>query len=250
MTIALGLFTSEGIVIAADSEVSQDLVRVSGFKVFGFSDSNGGSIVVTGAGDTHYLQSAASTIGKIFIDHPQDPLADLEPTICEFLIKFYDDHVLPFTSDPPDISLIIGARRGGESRGWSSEHNLLKEWGVPYVAVGVGEIYARSILGTFTRACDFESAKIMAAYVVWLVKQRVAYCGKDTQIVCLGPQGASGFTQQQIRALEVVFADVKYLESVLFAYVFGSKSAAAARDVVYKFIEDLKRECAAAVSPQ
>lgn len=250
MTIALGIMAREGIVIAADSEVSTDMTRISGMKVFCFDDSKGGRIIVTGSGNTHYLQSAAYSIGKIFTEHPDDPLIELEPTMQAFLETFYENHVTPFstTPDPPDIALIIGASRGSESKGWISQNNILNQWRVTHAAVGIGEIHARAVLGTLAHACDFESAKIMAAYVVWLVKQRIAYCGKDTHIECFGNDGPSSLTLGQIQALENIFSNIKYLESSLWAYVFGSKSAPADQSFVYKFIEDLKRECTAAIS--
>jgi len=252
MTIALGIMAREGMVIAADSEVSADMTRISGLKIFPFDDSSGGRIIVTGSGNTHYLQSAAYSIGEIFMDHPNDSLLDLEPTMQAFLETFYEDHITPFSAlpDPPDIALIIGANRRSESKGWVSQNNILNQWRVAHAAVGIGEIHARAVLGTLTHACDFESAKIMAAYVVWLVKQRIAYCGKDTHVQCFGNTGPSGLTLGQVHALENIFSDMKYLESSLWAYVFGSTSAPADQAFVYKFIEDLKRECAVAISTQ
>jgi hypothetical protein len=162
MTIALGIIAGEGIIVAADSEVSEDMTRISGMKVFPFDDSTGGRIIITGSGNVHYLEKAAWTIGKIFKDHPKDPLDDLEAPMQAYLETFYETHIIPFTHDPPDIALVIAAKRGSELRGWSSQLSVLNPWTVPCAAVGIGEIHARAVLGTLVRACDFESAKIMA----------------------------------------------------------------------------------------
>lgn len=251
MTIALGVMASTGMVIASDSEVSADMTRITGQKIFVFDDDDGGRVIVTGSGNTHYLQNAAQRVGQIFRDNSKDHVDDLEATFQAWLEDFYETHVLPFQGDQtPDIALVIGANRRSESRGWVSELNLLNRWHVTYAAVGIGAIHAKAVLGTITHGCDFESAKIMAAYVVWLVKQRVAYCGKDTHIQCFSNDGPSSLSLNQIHDLERIFSDMKYLEAALWAYVFGSRSASASQEFVYKFIEDLRRECAGIISPK
>jgi hypothetical protein len=248
MTIALGIMASEGMVIAADSEVSADMTRIDGQKIFCFDDNKGGRIIVTGSGNTHYLQHAAYKVGEIFKGHPDDPIADLEPTIQAWLEDFYETHITPFGTDGPDLALIIGANRGGESKGWVTQFNVVNYWHVAHAAVGIGAIHAKAVLGTIALGCDFESAKIMAAYVVWLVKQRVAYCGKDTHIACFGNNGPSGLNLGQIQQLERIFSDMKYVEASLWAYVFGSTSASATKEHVYESIGQLRKACAGAIS--
>jgi hypothetical protein len=121
MTIALGIMASDALVIAADSELSQgEYMSVEQNKVWSMvrdreRKEDAGVIVLTGAGEAAYLESAFQEIQGIFATQKSLTLDDFEGEVRRFTEAFYKDHVIPFTGpDRPDIWLVIGAGLGND----------------------------------------------------------------------------------------------------------------------------------------
>lgn len=249
MTIALGIMAREGFVLAADSEISTSGQGVdfsaSHNKVFPFYDSEGGVMIITGSGSMFHVEALTAQIGKVFKDSTNETLTDLEITFQELLDKFYDDHIIPFRPHIEDVALIIAARRKNEWKRWESSLNCLRDWKIVYTATGVGEMPARSIMGPLMHGCDFESAKIMAAYVIWIMKKRIVGCGHGTSIAALKGNDPSptGFTPLQISNLEQVFEEWSWVEGSILSYIFGSGSVGAQQQFVHGAIEQLRDRC-------
>jgi hypothetical protein len=74
------------------------------------------------------------------------------------------------------------------------------------------------------RGGNADTAKLIAAYVIHLVKDRVPGCGKLTQVQCIkrgDTASPSGFTFQQLHALEALFLDCAWVESILLHTIFN-----------------------------
>jgi hypothetical protein len=231
MTIALGILTSDGFVIAADSEISAgDYMSIEGHKVHGtmhFSNIEGqenGAIAITGAGDAAYLEGMFGDVSDLFSNTPI--LEAFEESMAKYLKIFYRDHIVPFwrQGDSVDVSLIVGARRGPYSRMWTTRRNRFIRCSEFYSAVGVGEMYARSILGRICGDQDAETSKLLASYVIYLVKERIPGCGKQTNLICLkrGATLATSFTSRQLQSLELLFKDYGRVEAGIWHWIFQS----------------------------
>jgi hypothetical protein len=248
MTIALGILTHDGFVIAADSEISAgDYMSIEGQKVHGvmhFSNIEGqesGAIAITGAGDAGYLEGMFGDVADLFSDAPK--LEDFEESIAKYLRTFYRRHIIPFWNqgDRADVSLIIGARRGAISRMWTTRRNRFIRCRELYAAVGVGEMYARSILGRICGDQEAETSKLLAAYVIYLVKERIPGCGKQTNLLCVkrGATLTTSLTARQLQSLELLFRDYGRVEAGVWHWVFQSGDPGPG-DVPVKVLENLR----------
>jgi hypothetical protein len=63
---------------------------------------------------------------------------------------------------------------------------------------------------------DVNTAKILAAYTMFHVKEHVPGCGKETQIVCLQETSCIRSTLKETREMETVFADYTVAENEMF----------------------------------
>jgi hypothetical protein len=250
MTIALGILCLDGFVIAADSEYSDaNYMAFSQTKIMTCWASNGegDALIVTGAGDASYMEAAFSDLDKFFADNPGLEIQAIEDNLRRYIRTFYKTHVLPFAAygnQRPDIWLIIGARVGSVFRLWTTSHNKLTRCQiVPYTCVGTGSTYARSILGRVFNSTNVEIAKLLAAYVIYLVKERIPECGKETHIqgIKIGSPYPLGFTNRQTRALEVLFGDYGRLEAMLLHGVLGNDQDFADLTQLQKSFEILKQ---------
>lgn len=116
MTIALGLMALDGIVLAADSELSAGDFKLSGQKVFavGYRPMMGGAVDkeaahscgVTGTGTVSYIEAVKE---RLFRNYSQthDGERNFEKAFEQVVSEFYKEHVVPFldyqTVECPDF---------------------------------------------------------------------------------------------------------------------------------------------------
>jgi 20S proteasome alpha/beta subunit len=229
MTIALGILASDGIVIAADSEISAgEYMSVEGQKVTAMThftnepDQPHGNIVMAGSGDAGYLEAIYPEVTRLFKD-----ALDLDAfyeELQKYILEFYDDHVIPFSGERPHFSLIVGTKRGDDMRLWTTLRNRVIPCRGHFTAIGSGEMYATGILQRICGSQCADVSKLLAAYVIYQVKDRIPGCGKDTHVVSikLNKLIPSGFGPRACAALERLFMDYGQIEAAIIHKVFGS----------------------------
>jgi hypothetical protein len=234
MTIALGLIGTDGMIVAADTEVGTETEKLEQGKVFWMVRPHRhgrglGSICITGAGDLAYLRALQSDIGKLFLESKTESMDDLGRYIAALLKTFYKEHIVslsPHPSERPDVSLIIAARQGIFWRMWVTSRNRLStvEGGV---AVGLGGTYADLLLGRLSLPHQMETGALIAAFIVYLVKDRIPWCGKSTTVFCIGEdlQKPLILTPAKCRRLEDIFREYLNLEARIVHRVFGADFA-------------------------
>jgi hypothetical protein len=197
MTIALGMLAQDGIVVAADSQITAGDWKFEQGKLYESLRSAGpwgdaASLVLTGAGDVGYLELA-----REFFYEASDPDVSLNEQFAMFRETFerlYTRHILPFHMfqpwERPGVDLVIACARQGRSAIWQSHHNTLIETHL-FRAVGTGGRLAESILGRIIRLpfLGLAHSAVLAAYLIRLAKDNDAASGGSTSIACVRDDG-------------------------------------------------------------
>jgi hypothetical protein len=101
---------------------------------------------------------------------------------------FHTEHIIPFASYPgadrPGVEMLIAFNRNHRSGLFISEKSAVFRK-MPYKAVGIGSVYAEILLHRLWAHADVKSTQILAAYIVFMVKESIEGCGKYTQITTL-----------------------------------------------------------------
>jgi hypothetical protein len=191
--------------MAADTQESSgnymksDQTKLLSFMSFGSGAGkpdtlHPGACVVAGAGDSGHVRSLALKLGSKFLDSPDIRLSPIpkgiyiEPVIEEVMGVFYKKHIVPFASYPasqrPDVEMMMGMFRNHELRLFVTEKTALVG-SMPYAAIGIGCTYAKLLLGKLWADLPAKELEVLAAYVIFMVKESVEDCGKYTTIATL-----------------------------------------------------------------
>jgi ATP-dependent protease HslVU (ClpYQ) peptidase subunit len=200
MTIALAVRASNGIVVAADTEISTGGTWMKGAQgkmacFFAHDEKWAGQVdscIVAGAGDAAHLQSMIEILGNEFLG--ADPLLPLntmtkgcgqtmQSAFGDCIKRFYEDHVFPFAGTrEPAVEMLVACQRKTMVSIFRSERTIVN-YESPFSAVGAGSMYAQWLLGKlWAGGMSVDQAEVLAAYVVYLVKDIIETCGKHTTI--------------------------------------------------------------------
>jgi hypothetical protein len=227
VTIAIGILARDGVVLAADTQVGQqDYLKTGQTKIVIGRDTDHperGYMAVTGAGTVSYVDSIKTELLDLFMDNGDVAMDEIEDQLKNRVKTFYSDHVLPFANydyrERPDFSLLVAATRGNEWQLWATDKNTVRR-GIGYDAVGAGAMYANILLSRVSMSdLDVRAARLLAAYVIYHVKECVDGCGMGTHIVALRSGNVTLSTQEEVDAMDRVFADFDQVESATLHYV-------------------------------
>ncbi len=232
MTIALGILADDGVVIAADTqETYAGVFKVEQGKiVFSINDSEHGKFLggvsVSGAGTAGHVDALSQEICLNFRTH-RTSMDGFQDDLAERVKKFNEQHVVPFATwpeyDRPSVSLLVGAVIGDDRCLWTTDKTAMRVC-YPFGAVGIGAAHASLMLRRFWQGGDCDLAELVAAYVLYSVKQHVDGCGKQTQLMSVKSDRLYVWTDGQLERLEKQFARMFVAEerSVLYALGMGS----------------------------
>jgi hypothetical protein len=198
MTICIGMTASDGLVLAADAQESDQYYKRSQQKIFPFV----GNITLgqqnppppqmgcafTGSGESGYLDAFFEyVINGIRVDSSQ---IDFKEFLAEKVRTFHEKHLFPLAiaANPPEIDVLIGAYIQLQTCMFVSHGSTLRRAG-PYAAVGAGAHFALSMISELWRNQDVAHTEILAAYIIGITKERIEACGNYTAIVSV--HGAS-----------------------------------------------------------
>jgi hypothetical protein len=232
MTVALGILAADCQIIAADTQHSADTEKLGQGKiathVYPRSGTDRRIISITGSGDSFYLEALQTELADTFSTMDDiSSMGDVRVAFSRCLKRFYKEHIAltPDLQQRPEVELIIAARSGELREMWVTKRNRISVARSP-VAVGLGGTYAQSLLGNMCLPQQPETAMLLAAYVVFLVKQRNLWVGMDTQVLCLDDSIAisprRGFTAQVCRQLEEMFRQYIGVEARILHRFLGS----------------------------
>ncbi len=230
MTIALGILTPDGVVIAADTQESwgsEGAAKTSGQKIITRLDrQHRRACSATGAGWAGYLDAINQALTDRFLA-ARIPQAT-ERALRAELQKFYAAHILPQCVYPPDDQPAVDVLMG---LSWANSPPMLlanqrsafrrcKE----YVAVGAGSAHASMLLGRLLppkAETTVDLAAYLAAYVIFHVKSYVIGCGMDTHVTVLKDGNAKYLSRDTISMLEYHFQAYLDVDAQAVNYLIG-----------------------------
>jgi len=212
MTIAVGIAAGDAIVIAADTEESSGYLKSESTKILtvlgqvqlGSGNATAhhpsrGACLISGAGNADYIDGLKEELASVFLDNPDLAGKELQKKLGSCVKEFYRDHVIPFAGFPedqrPDVRMFIAVQRKFQLSLFFTNRSVIGH-ALPYKAVGIGCVFAQNLLNRLWEPAATKEIQVLAAYVVFAVKEAVEGCGKLTNIATLhGPklvQGESG----------------------------------------------------------
>lgn len=233
MTIALGILASDGMVLAADSEITTPYnLKAADTKILGaVLDPRGGRPVVkvmalAGAGSPgHYEAVRFKVVEVVMKGLSVDDDSLVEQGITRTITEFYHDHIIPFYGqgfpEPPDIELLAAMWNGTRGLLWATDRTAVRR-AFDYDAVGIARLQARELLSAyFTPMMSVESAVLLACYIIMRVKGSVQYCGQETQIIVLRSGVSKHLPRAIVKACEGAFERYADFQTVAFRYATG-----------------------------
>lgn len=261
MTIALGILAGNSQILAADTQISANPEKFSQGKIHYLwhaptSEYEAGMVTITGAGDSAYLHALQQEMSQAFKGCTVESMDEVGDAFGKALKRFYKEHVVALglpRDDRPEVELIIAARRGIASRTWVSSKNRLNVVESGSVAVGIGAVYAQSVLDNLAIVpYSIETAMLAAAYVAFLVKLRNLWVGMDTQIVRVDKAEMPFpvvWNAGLCRRLEEEFRLYTIVEARLVHSIFGSGFYRCDAASVMSDVENLRKRVANIIPP-
>jgi 20S proteasome alpha/beta subunit len=246
MTIAVGLIAKDGLVIGADTEESGGYAgdtKVSGHKIL-VRAKRGSAMAVTGSGEAGYLDAVAEELETAFL---KSPPANMKRRLNGAFKSFYEEHIMKLyqyskfnqPSYSPDIDVILGVDLRS-SRFLLANHRTALRTCSDYVAVGAGHEHARMLLSRiYSPAIDVTRAALLAAYVIYEVKEFISGCGKNTEVFMLSQGGCSEFGPYQYQQLDRIFEEYSLVQTFLLHHILGRKPGRS-EDVSQRILTELE----------
>jgi hypothetical protein len=232
MTIALGILTPEGAVLAADTleswAVGYRKTQVPKILIGSTDGASGcGCIGVAGAGDSEYLACIKQEIVNGFLDECRSAnAAGLLAQMKASVARFHRDHVIPLSPVPdrrPSLELVVAMCHSGNARLLVTNRSAVRD-AAPWVAVGAGANYVNALFGGLPGPWPtMELAKILAAYGVFCAKKTEG-CGGETQLASIMEDRAQYEKRDILSRMEALFSSYEGIESRVFRYSIGCHS--------------------------
>ncbi|MGB7553903.1 MAG: hypothetical protein WBM04_05995 [Candidatus Korobacteraceae bacterium] len=222
MTIAIGILASDGIVIAADREESDDYLKTDQGKItWKFRGIQPvGACAVMGAGDGAYLDEIGAELIDIFADDGDGSENVLMSKLRNAHRSHYKRTVIPLSGERPHYSLLIGCYGANVKCIWKTSRMAFTKV-QDYDAVGIGSKVASSWLNKlYDRIPTLYAAKL-ATYVIYQVKRTVGGCGLGTDVLVIKNTFPSYVSDGVVRHWEEIFRSYTALERNCFYYCIG-----------------------------
>src|SRR5687768_11121404 len=190
MTIAIGLMCNEGLIVAADTQVSAGYagaLKTVEAKIENVEGPACGALLISGAGPVGYLDSIKAKLINCFTDEPgigtafEAPreltsVTEIDDRLASILDEFYTKHVLqPYERNSQHFDLLIALMRpNGIERLWTTSQTVLipAKHRMP-VAIGAGSSYALQLMASHWPYMSMAETVLFAAYVIYRVKKSV-----------------------------------------------------------------------------
>jgi 20S proteasome alpha/beta subunit len=219
MTIALGLIAREGIVIAADRQQTEGEHKKAQRKIESLWSLPVGALLVSGAGNGPYIDTMTERLRHCFgTTESKEYPAAMTNEFRGIHSAFYSEAVLPFSQyqsyERPDYELLFGCSTDKTHLLWYSDKLALNQVQAGYRAVGVGASAAESLLNKFyVTNLPLKVAIVLAAYVIYEVKNSVEGCGFETDVMFTQTnQPPSRISPSPLKEMEDAFVKFRLAE--------------------------------------
>jgi 20S proteasome alpha/beta subunit len=227
MTIAIGLLTTEGLVIAADRQETVGVQKLNQGKITGhWKREPWGSVAVSGSGDAFNLDVAMAKVREWFSQSKTASLKEIEKGVETVNADFYREKVDAVSGGDKqtlDYALLVGCALKNDWPTLWTTHQMGIRKEEEFAAVGAGEATAKNLLQTYYTRLPMAMAISLAAFVIHEVKTTVDFCGLETDILCCWRFGAIEYVDSdEIREMEAAFKLLKASEYHLLHDCLGS----------------------------
>jgi hypothetical protein len=238
MTIAVGIFTHDAVLLAADTEVTYgDYMKTEQGKIRGAVHIGADGVrefLLVGSGDSLYIDAFAQALERTIKDRHFANF-DARDGIGEVLHDFYERHIVALglsAQERPCFDLLIAYGTPGErTRLFRTANNVVYEHDHQFGAIGVGTAPAAHMLGRLLghRRVSLTEAAFLAAYVLFHVKATVPGCGKRTHMFALrGAALISVVPPDQEKLDAAIQRYSEELEPLIFRAAAGSEEVSSA----------------------
>jgi hypothetical protein len=202
LTIAAGFTFSEGVLVCADTEMTDQVQKFQSSKLMTFSIGGGESkfkplqLVFALAGNVEYARMAITKCERaVAAEHLKSPewMTDekIQDLIADTLLKFHEEFIFshPLYRDglAPRIELVIGAFSPCMGRSFllsTSECAVNEVRNSAFV--GSGQSFARYVTQQFWKdTLTRDEMYLLATHVMQQTKQNAPNCGKNTEFMFL-----------------------------------------------------------------
>lgn len=193
MTIAVGFRCTDGLVLAADRQVTcEDLLKLYRRKIGVVDVPHEKVLVIVGAGDTDYFGYLYTEIADNF---QGKSLHDIRGLLQEITEDTYKKHIHPYHEQPESVlAAIVGVSVKGEGTALFRIHKSIVIDAEPITAIGSGSILATYLADRFFyKTLSVEEAKFLAATIGQKVGAYDPYCGSDADVCIIGNNGEHKF---------------------------------------------------------
>jgi 20S proteasome alpha/beta subunit len=182
MTIAAGYLASDGILICADTEHSDEVAKYRKQKAFRIKDY----AMVTGSGTSHLISVASERIARVMPESPSTENAALD--IVEAVVsRLHKDHIFKYydasSHARPTLNLIVGVRCVNGKLALIKTQDTTATMGASHVSTGNGEyLFEYWASHFFDRQLRAEAASYLILFIMREVKDHVTGCGGESQV--------------------------------------------------------------------
>ncbi len=222
MTITLGILANDGIVLAADTEVSWgDTRKTEGTKIALWPEEG---LAIAGAGNVDYIAALSERVHAAVLGVKTADMGLIRRKIQHALVNFHRDHILPWNDPSLDVWLFIALQRKEARVLWVTSKATMRP--IVCAALGAGSAEADALLAQFfgrakKPSLNLVTARLMAAYITYVAKDRVPGCGKNTDVVLIADGIAEQLSRSDVNNLEGTVDDFLELQTRAAQLAFG-----------------------------
>lgn len=200
MPIAVGFRCSDGVVIATDSQYSQDISKGRGQKIFPNPTNGRYAVTIGGAGGSDQIKWTVAEIERsldVEIGAKPTAIAEIREIIEAVLLRSYAENIDPA---PPEerqwlgYDLLIGIWTPQErALLFKSQRTIVVQVAYPnHVSIGQGSYLTDYVLAALfdrTWMLSVDEATTVSAYIVAMANEHIQGCGGSTFVRVLDDQG-------------------------------------------------------------
>jgi hypothetical protein len=249
MTIALGFMCTDGIVLAADRELSTPTVKIDGPKAWIFAYPREAEdpqlrVCLVGAGDYAFIKFAAEQLDDLLMkwvaQHGAPTIDDVKDVIQTVIMDVHHEHLYPIGQphERPAIDLLIGLwlKSGRMRLARTSLTAVTKVWN--YEAVGIGSDLANFLVRRFyADRIPISSAMFWASYVLMHAKKYVPGCGGPSDVIAMFKSGTTGALKKGTIATYEQFATE--FEAAIHPAFMGGADESVKQDLFMQCVDEL-----------
>jgi 20S proteasome alpha/beta subunit len=194
MTLAASITTQNGVILCAESEITDGQTKFSEFKISSAVWNNvSGGFAMVGAGFWDYVKMAYEDLQTALLDRP--PEENASQTIKSVVTGIYANQIAAHpgagVNEKPSISLLTAIiEKDAEFPFVIKSVDTAVHSANSFDAIGAGADLARYIGSKlYKRGLSDDQGAALAAYILEEAKQNIEGCGGFSQIIWIGKTG-------------------------------------------------------------